>query len=110
MRPEPYDMKRERQREQQDEIAGQICFWDGNPASVILNGTPFCAVHAVCWYCGTPLLPDMIPHGCICDKYGYGGHEEALWCSEEHMLNSHLDRDEGDDTTMEEEPDETHQP
>lgn len=89
MRPEPYDVTRERQMERQQEVAGKTCFFDTNPASVLLNGTPFCAVHAVCVGCGTPLLPDRKPVACGCTEYGVSGHEDKLWCSLEHMLDDH---------------------
>ena len=73
------------------------CCWDANPASVTLFGTPVCAVHAVCAWCGTPLLPDRPPFGCRCDKYGNGAHEDKLYCSEAHMLADHPDGRENDE-------------
>lgn len=81
MRPEPYEVKRQRQMERQEDVVDKDCFWDSNPASVILQGTPLCAIHAVCATCGTPLYPDRKPVVCVCVDYWALGHEEALWCS-----------------------------
>lgn len=41
-----------------------------------------------CAHCDKPLLPEKAM-GCVCAKYGYPGHEERGWCSEECMEADH---------------------
>lgn len=56
------------------------CFWCPEPATKTLNGTPYCASHGSCSTCLKDLTTDAL--SCRCGAYGFAGHEEALYCSE----------------------------
>ena len=71
------------------------CFWqDDTPGQTplhLIGGIWLCPTHARCAGCAKPLMEQVPPQGvcCVCDKYGYGGHEEAQWCSVECLEAAH---------------------
>lgn len=69
------------------------CFWDNLPGTILVNGVYLCESHAMCAACLNP-LKDGKGFTCRCDKYGYAGHEELLYCSDDCLSASH---DRGDD-------------
>ena len=67
----------------------QTCFWCEAPATVLLEGAPFCAHHARCFTCGQSLTELIDVQLCVCADYGSYGHEDALFCGLSCMEAAH---------------------
>ena len=64
------------------------CIWDEEPAVLEIEGTGFCTAHGQCGACTKPVDPATY-HTCTCDKWGYAGHEDVLYCSEGCLFDDH---------------------
>ena len=69
------------------------CILDDQPSVMLLNGAYFCESHAMCAACVQSLTTTAL--SCRCDRDGYAGHEELLYCSEKCLDAPHPDYDPG---------------
>ena len=74
-------------------LALPVCICCEGEGTVLLNGTYFCPVHAICASCNRGLQNGEHPLTCRCHAYSFSGHEENLYCSEACLDATHPEPD-----------------